>query len=491
MQVHDIVFTGGRVVDPASGTDEVRGIAITGGKVSAWGHDAIEARQTIDVTGQVICPGFIDLHSHGQEIAEQRLQALDGVTTALELEAGVIPVAKAYARAGAEGRPINYGYATSWAHARMIELSGADPDGDIRTLLHHLGSPSWQGEPTASQRAHILELLENDLAAGALGIGVVVGYAPKSDPVEYLQVADLAARAGVPTYTHARPLISADPSSPVDGAVEIARAAAETGAHMHYCHVNSTSGMHVDHALSVVAQVQAAGSRVTTEAYPYGSGSTAVGAAFLDPDKLHLMNLTLRSLTFVPTGERIADRKQLEHLRATDPGGLVLVEFLDENDTVQREFLERAMTFDRAAIASDAMPLTWPGRTPADALQWPLPEKALGHPRGAGTYARAIRTLYRERQLLSLSEIIARCSLIPAQILEESVPSMATKGRISPGSDADILVFDPERITDNATYIDGTRPSSGISRVLVGGVPVVEGGVVVEDALPGRPVRRS
>lgn len=241
MQVHDIVFTGGRVVDPASGTDEVRGIAITDGKVSAWGRDAIEARQTIDVTGQVICPGFIDLHSHGQEIAEQRLQALDGVTTALELEAGVIPVAKAYARAGAEGRPINYGYATSWAHARMIELSGADPDGDIRTLLHHLGSPSWQGEPTASQRAHILELLENDLAAGALGIGVVVGYAPKSDPVEYLQVADLAARAGVPTYTHARPLISADPSSPVDGAVEIARAAAETGAHMHYCHVNSTS----------------------------------------------------------------------------------------------------------------------------------------------------------------------------------------------------------------------------------------------------------
>ncbi|MDJ0108760.1 amidohydrolase family protein, partial [Rhodococcus erythropolis] len=175
MQVHDIVFTGGRVVDPASGTDEVRGIAITDGKVSAWGHDAIEARQTIDVTGQVICPGFIDLHSHGQEIAEQRLQALDGVTTALELEAGVIPVAKAYARAGAEGRPINYGYATSWAHARMIELSGADPDGDIRTLLHHVGSPSWQGEPTASQRAHILELLENDLAAGALGIGVVVG----------------------------------------------------------------------------------------------------------------------------------------------------------------------------------------------------------------------------------------------------------------------------------------------------------------------------
>lgn len=491
MQVHDIVFTGGRVVDPASGTDEVRNIAITDGTVSAWGHDAIDALRTIDVTGQVICPGFIDMHSHGQEIAEQRLQAMDGVTTALELEAGVIPVAKAYARAASEGRPINYGYATSWAHARMIELAGADPDGDIRTLLHHLGAPSWQGEPTPAQRAHILELIDSDLAAGALGIGVVVGYAPKSDPAEYLEVATLAARAGVPTYTHARPLISMDPSSPVDGAVEIARAAAETGAHMHYCHVNSTSGAHVDHALAVVARVQEAGSRVTTEAYPYGSGSTAVGAAFLHPDKLHLMNLTPRSLTFVPTGERIADRKQLEHLRTTDPGGLVLVEFLDENDTVHREFLERAMTFDRAAIASDAMPLTWPGRTPADALQWPLPPTALGHPRGAGTYSRAIRTLYRERQLLSLSDIIARCTLIPAQILEESVPAMSSKGRISPGSDADIVVFDPDRITDNATYVDGTRPSSGISRVLVGGIPVVNGGLLVEDALPGRPIRRS
>jgi N-acyl-D-aspartate/D-glutamate deacylase len=116
---------------------------------------------------------------------------------------------------------------------------------------------------------------------------------------------------------------------------------------------------------------------------------------------------------------------------------------------------------------------------------------ALGHPRGAGTYARAIRTLYRERRLLSLSETIARCSLIPAQILEESVPAMSSKGRISPGNDADIVIFDPARITDNATYVDGTRPSSGISRVLVGGIPVVDGGILVEDALPGRPIRRS
>ncbi|WP_430333209.1 amidohydrolase family protein [Rhodococcus sp. ACT016] len=491
MHIHDLVLTGGRVVDPETGLDAVRNLAITGGTISALSPSPVHGRTTIDVSGRVVCPGFIDLHSHGQAIAEQRLQAMDGVTTALELEAGVVPVATAYARAAAEGRPVNYGYATSWAHARMIELSGARADGDIHTMLEHAGDARWQQADSGDRLSKVLDRLYADIEAGALGIGVVLGYAPNTDPREYLAVADLAARAGVSTFTHARALIDADPTTLVDGATEIVQAAAETGAHMHYCHVNSTSNQHIDRVLSLVEKCRNGGATVTTEAYPYGSGSTAVGAAFLAPELLYRMKLTPQSLTYVSTGERIPDADHLRHLRSVDPGGLVVVEFLDDDDSHDRQYLERALTFPDTAIASDAMPLTWPGRENADPMTWPLPSETSGHPRGAGTYARTFRTLVRERGLLDLDEAVRRCSLVPAQILEASVPAMHRKGRLSPGNDADIVVFDPDTITDRATYIAGTRPSSGIDHVLVAGTPVVRDGHLVTDALPGRPVRRG
>ena len=132
----------------------------------------------------------------------------------------------------------------------------------------------------------MLARLEADLADGALGIGVLLGYAPGADPAEYLRVAALAARAGAPTFTHSRDLVEFMPATLADGAEEIVRAAGETGAHMHYCHVNSTTLRHIDRVLGLVARAQPAGSRVTTEAYPYGSGMTGIGAAFLAPERL-------------------------------------------------------------------------------------------------------------------------------------------------------------------------------------------------------------
>jgi N-acyl-D-aspartate/D-glutamate deacylase len=436
----------------------------------------------------VVTAGFVDLHSHAHDLGSARLQVTDGVTTALELEAGVTPVAAAYAAAAAAGRPQNFGFAASWALARMDVLSGVTFDGSIGPLFANLANPRWQRAASPAEIGRVLGMLEADAADGALGIGMLVAYAPGAAPEEYLRVAALAAAGGVPTFTHSRDLIEFTPDGPIDGAEEIVRAAGETGAHMHYCHVNSTTLRHADRVLGLIERAQRAGARVSTEAYPYGAGMTGIGAAFLAPERLLERGLTPRSLIYAPTGEEVASAARLSELRAADPGGLAIVRQLNEDDLGDQAVLLRYLTFPGSVIASDAMPLTWIGAAPEPA-SWPLPPHAFTHPRTAGTFARSIRTLTGNGGGLSLPEVLAKCSLHPAVLLQDRVPAMRRKGRLSDGSDADIVVFDPATITDQATYSQTTRSSSGIRHVLVNGTFVVRDGHLDPDVRPGRPVR--
>ena len=337
--------------------------------------------------------------------------------------------------------------------------------------------------------AQILEQISIDLAAGAVGIGVLIGYTPGVDPAEYLALAELAAAVGVPTFTHSRDIVELAPETLVDGAEEVVRAAGTTGAHMHYCHINSTSGRHIDRVLALVGRCQAEGARVTTEAYPYGSASTAIGAWFLAPERLRERFRSTTSITYLRTGERIADEARLRELRATDPGGLVIGEFLDESERGDAVLLRRSLAFPNAIVASDGMPPLWTDTTGMDLTAWPLPPEAVTHPRTAGTFGRALR-LWRQEGA-PLMEALRRATLLPAEVLQDAVPAMHRKGRLQPGTDADLVVFEEARVTDQATYVASTRPSSGIAHVIVGGTFVVRSGELVQDALPGRPVRAS
>jgi N-acyl-D-aspartate/D-glutamate deacylase len=482
-----LVLKGGRVLDPGSGRDEVTDVLVDGDRVAAVGP-GLTGDLEIDVTGLVVGPGFVDLHSHVHSVAGQRLQALDGVTTALDLEAGLMPVARAYTDAAAEGRPLHYGFSASWGGARGAVLAGIDQEGSIVKGLSVLGDERWQRSSTPRELATWLDLLSRELADGALGIGILQGYAPRSDPAEFLAVARLAADAGVATFTHVRELVESDPTTPFDGSSEVVRAAAETGATMHHCHVNSTSRRHVDRVLETLATAQAEGSAVSVEAYPYGAGSTGIGAFFLAPERLSAWGLTPPSIVVVTTGERIADEARLRQLRAEEPGAAVIVEFLDERDPVDRGFLERALGFPDAIVASDAMPVFFPDGS-LESRQWPLPPGGTTHPRTSGTYARALRMMVRELGQWSWLEAFRRCSWLPAQVLS-FVPDAAGKGHLGVGADADIVVLDPDAVTDLATYSSPTIPSQGVRHLLVAGEPVVRDGVLVEDAFPGRPLRR-
>ena len=286
MAEHDVVLSGGRVVDPETCLDGVCDVGIDGGKIAKVAPGPLAGTLVLDVDGLVVAPGFIDLHSHAQNLPGRRLQACDGVTTALDLEAGRTPIRQAYAAESRDGSPIHYGYSSSWAAIRMQVIAGYATEGRGERVLRGLGEPSWQGSATQKQVAQILETLSGDIAEGGVGVGLLLGYAQGVDPEEYLEVARLASGMGVPTFTHCRDLVEVSPEVRIDGAEELVKAAAETGAHMHYCHVNSTSGRHIDRVLGLVDRCRAEGGQVTTEAYPYGSGATAIGAAFLDPEYL-------------------------------------------------------------------------------------------------------------------------------------------------------------------------------------------------------------
>ena len=482
---HDLVLSGGRVLDPETGFDRVCDVGIDGGSVAALG-DGLDGLTNVGVGGLVVAPGFVDLHSHAHTLPGRRLQACDGVTTALDLEAGRAPVELAYAREAKRGSPINYGFSASWAAARMHVVADGPLDGGSAAIFGGLAGADWQQAATAVQVARILEQISSDLAAGAVGVGLLLGYTPGVDPTEYLAVAELAAAAGVPTFTHSRDIVEMDAHTLIDGAEELVRAAGATGAHMHYCHINSTSGRHIDRVLTLVGRCQAEGSRVTTEAYPYGSGSTAIGAAFLAPEQLRERFRSTTSITYLRTGERIADDARLRELRAADPGGLVIAEFLDESDPDDAALLRRSLTFPDAIVASDGMPPMWTDTTNLDVTAWPLPPEAVTHPRTAGTFGRALR-LWRDEGA-PLMEAIRRATVLPAKVLEPAVPTMRRKGRVQIGTDADLVVFDAAGVSDQATYVASTRPSSGIAHVLVGGTFVVRDGELVPDALPGRPV---
>jgi cytosine/adenosine deaminase-related metal-dependent hydrolase len=486
--VHNVVLVGGRVVDPETGFDRVCDVEIDGESIKAVG-DGLDGATSVDVSGFVVAPGFIDLHSHAQTLPGRRLQACDGVTTALDLEAGRAPVELAYASEATRGSPINYGFSASWAAARMHVVGEQPLDGRAATIFGGLIGTRWQRAATPAQVARVLDQISADLAAGAVGIGVLIGYTPGVDPSEYLAVAELAATASVPTFTHSRDIVELTPETLIDGAEEIARAAGTTGAHMHYCHINSTSARHIDRVLGLVDRCQAEGSRVTTEAYPYGSGSTAIGAAFLAPERLRERFRDTTSITYLRTGERVASDDRLRELRATDPGGAVIVEFLDESDPGDAALLRRSLAFPDTIVASDAMPPLWTDTEGMDVTAWPLPPEAVTHPRTAGTFGRALR-LWRQEGT-PLTEAVRRATLLPAQVLGDVVPAMRRKGRVQAGADADLVVFDAARVTDQATYEASTRPSSGIIHVMVGGTFVVRDGELVPDALPGKPVRAS
>jgi N-acyl-D-aspartate/D-glutamate deacylase len=446
-QTYDVVVRNGRVIDPESKLDAVRTVGIRGDRVAYVGTGAIRGRTEIDATGLVVAPGFVDVHRHAHGATSWRYQALDGVTTSLELEIGTADVDAWYAQL-AQGHLVNVGVAVGHIPVRMKVM------GDSGFFLPT--GPGATGTPTEPQREELLRLLETGLRRGAVAVGMGLAYTPAASAMEALQVFRVAGRHGAPVHLHLRGGMSS--------LIEALGDAAISGAPLHVAHVNSTGGTQVGFYLEAIEQARAHGVDVTTEAYPYTAGATRIESA-LYADWESWPEERFARMQWAATGERLT-RETFRKYRAV--GGSVI------SHSNTEEAVVAALRHPLTMIASDG------GRNERDEPT---------HPRATGTFARILGHYVRESGTLALPAAIEKMTLLPARRLERRVAEMKDRGRLRVGAFADITIFDPARVIDRSTYEKAAVASEGIVHVLVNGVAVVRDGKVVEGVAPGRPIR--
>lgn len=460
----DVVLVGGRVLDPETNLDAVRAVGIKGGRIVSITTAIPAARDTVNVRGLVVAPGFIDLHSHGQDSINYQYLARDGVTTALELELGTYPVAPWYhAR---EGKSlINFGVSASHPGARRAMLDADSTAEGVRVIS---ATGAFVRSPIEHARLPQLERrLDAALDEGALGIGMGINYTPAATREEIMRVFGVAARHHAPVFVHLRSAGLLDNTGGVAGVQEVIADAAATGAPLHIVHVTSMGLGVTPVLLDLIDGARERGLDVTTEAYPYTAGATMLQSAIFDPGFQERLGIDYKDILWTATGERLT-AESFERYRKQ--GGLAVVFNIPDSAA------DQAYRNPSVMVASDG----------GFQLQNGVP---IGHPRSAGTHARILGRFVRERRVISLMDGVRKMTLLPARRLERVDPEMKRKGRVQSGADADLVVFDPARIIDRATFEQPAQYSDGIVHVLVNGTFVVRGSSLVPGVTPGRPIR--
>ena len=452
-QQYDLVLEGGRVIDPETRLDAIRNVGIGNGKIARISTASLTGRRVIHAAGLVVAPGFIDLHQHAQDPASQRVKAFDGVTTALEMEIGAPDVTQ-FLNSKQGHSLLHYGATASHVAARALIFGTPLPDG---TILPKSG-PATDEPATPEQIAHIQQRLRDQLDAGALGIGMGIEYVPGATRLEVIDMFRVAAERKLPVYTHMRSAGRVEPGSAIQSVEEVIGAAAITGAPLHIVHINSTCLRDSLECISLVAGARARGLDITTEAYPYIAGMTAINSALFNPGWREKLGIDYRNLVLPDTGEHLA-KQRFDELHNSSHQQWILI-FANT-----QEMVDATIPNPLIMIASDG---------------------AEGHPRNAGTYSRVLAQYVREKKTLTLTGALNKMTLMPAQMLERSTPAARRKGRLQEGADADIVIFDPQTITDRSTFEKPMEPSAGVHYLLVAGTLIIDKEKLVPDVFPGQ-----
>lgn len=511
----DIVIRNGNVLDGTGAAARRLDVGVLGGRIAALGDlGAAETRRVIDAGGKTVCPGFLDLHRHadaallrpgygvsdlmqgittvgngncGLSLAPQFGPHTDAIAAYLHPvtgDFGGVPVSSLreyHAALRAHGLPVN-----------VLTLAGG---GTIRAAVAGFSKVRLEDEDCRAIHA----LLEKTLREGAGGVSVGLGYAPECfyTTDELIRALEPIRGSGIVLSAHVR----GEAMHLLESHEEMLTVARALNVPLQLSHLKGTGrgnwGKLVPEALKRIARAREEGLDVSCDAYPYTAGSTQL-IHILPPE---FLQGGTRAMT-----ERLKDPRERRALKARLKTGRDFDNYVylvgwenicpssvkcpDDERYIGRSIAEAAGDGDPADLAFDLLVRSECEVTMIDRLtdeddiaaiyQSPFayvvsdatyPTSGLLHPRVYGAFAQVVDRFVNQRRDLTLPEAVNRMTLRPAQRY-----GLRQKGRIAPGADADILVFDPAAVRAAATFREPTRPAEGMDYVLVNGQAAVDEG---------------
>ncbi|MDR1194142.1 MAG: amidohydrolase family protein [Peptococcaceae bacterium] len=451
--LYDLVLKNGLVVDPGNRILSELRVGVDGGRIVRVTAEPIKGRRELDCGGLAVAPGFVDIHAHEDKLTAdgdiepvitQRLLR-QGVTTFIGGQCGIGPEDEDIYRQAYDqtGQPVNCALLT--AHGSLRELAGAEDK----------YAPVSDGQLGIMERA-----LRARLAAGSYGLSFGIRYIPGMDQRELLALTRVVRLYGGIVAAHIRDDCAAAPAA----AAEFLEAGRQTGARLQISHIGSMAGFgQMGRVLALIDDAAAEGVDVMVDCYPYNAFCTYIGETTYDGDFLanYGNDITKIEITDGEYRGRIPSLEVFQRIRREHPEYLTVAHVMLPGE------IDMALLHPRVLLGSDGILVN-----------------GAGHPRAAGAFPRFIRQYVTERRLLSLYQAIEKMSWLAANRL--GLP----KGRLSPGWDADLVVFDPARIRDNATYSEPGLLSAGFKYIILGGKIAVEDDVTIDGRL-GRALLRQ
>lgn len=446
----------GFVIDPANHVSAKLNLLLDGGKVTAVTTDEPAADRVIDAAGEIVTPGFVDIHMHEDPVeADGRIYADEdkaifncmlrmGVTTALAGNCGenCCHPADYLDIVDRDGVAVNVGMMAGHQWFR-----------------EHVGATDKYAPTTDAQNQQMMREMEEALRRGCFGISYGVEYVPGITLEELLVTAKACQKDGKLISAHIR----SDAGEVLDAADELMEVGRITGVPVQISHIGSMAGYgQMKQFLTKVDRYKLNGLDVSCDCYPYFAFSTHLGSSVYDEgwvERYHCDYDVLELCEGKYKGRRCT-KEIFEEERANRPNCMTVCYVIREED------VRMALTHPNVMLASDG-----------------IMNHGQGHPRAAGSFPGFLARFVRTGKV-GLYDAINRMTAMPAEKL-----GLTNKGRLNVGADADVVIFDPETVCDCASFTDPTLPPKGIDYVLIGGELAAKDGTVVCGDL-GRSVRK-